>query len=109
MSASAPEVISRLGRAYPDARTGLDWESPFQLLVATVLSAQTTDVRVNQVTPGLFGMTNIHGRVTAEVGEKLTAALSAASRPDAEGEVRLPNQRRADALEQVEEEDTGRE
>lgn len=47
-------MISRLKRAYPDARTGLEWESPFQLLVATVLSAQTTDVRVNQVTPGLF-------------------------------------------------------
>ncbi len=54
MSASAPEVITRLKYAYPDARTGLEWGSPFQLLVATMLSAQTTDVRVNQVTSGLF-------------------------------------------------------
>ena len=39
---------------YPDAHCELDFETPFQLLVATVLSAQCTDVRVNQVTPALF-------------------------------------------------------
>ncbi len=39
---------------YPEATCELDFETPFQLLVATVLSAQCTDVRVNQVTPGLF-------------------------------------------------------
>ena len=39
---------------YPDARTELDWENPLQLLVATMLSAQSTDVRVNEVTKGLF-------------------------------------------------------
>jgi endonuclease-3 len=39
---------------YPDARCSLDHENPFQLLVATVLSAQCTDARVNAVTPGLF-------------------------------------------------------
>ncbi|MFZ5870415.1 MAG: endonuclease III [Actinomycetota bacterium] len=43
-----------LAAHYPDARCELDFTSPFQLLVATVLSAQTTDVRVNQVTPALF-------------------------------------------------------
>lgn len=48
------KVISRLKGAYPDARTELDWEDPLQLLVATILSAQTTDVRVNGVTGGLF-------------------------------------------------------
>ncbi len=48
------EVIPRLKEAYPDARTELHWENPLQLLVATVLSAQSTDVRVNQVTKGLF-------------------------------------------------------
>lgn len=41
---------------YPDARCELDFASPFQLLVATVLSAQTTDVRVNSVTPALFAL-----------------------------------------------------
>ena len=55
-SSPAPigEVIARLKEAYPDARTELRWEDPLQLLVATVLSAQSTDVRVNGVTRGLF-------------------------------------------------------
>src|ERR687889_1165335 len=48
------EVIARLKEAYPDARTELRWEDPLQLLVATILSAQSTDVRVNQITGGLF-------------------------------------------------------
>lgn len=43
-----------LAERYPDAHCELDFETPFQLLVATVLSAQTTDVRVNMVTPTLF-------------------------------------------------------
>jgi len=47
-------VLERLRRAYPDARTELQYRTPFQLLVATILSAQTTDVRVNMVTPALF-------------------------------------------------------
>ncbi len=49
------EVIARLKEDYPDVRTELGWEDPLQLLVATILSAQSTDVRVNQVTKGLFG------------------------------------------------------
>jgi endonuclease-3 len=48
------EVISRLNWEYPDARTELNWENPLELLVATMLSAQTTDVRVNMVTEELF-------------------------------------------------------
>ena len=43
-----------LGKRYPDVRCELDFESPFQLLVAVVLSAQCTDKRVNLVTPALF-------------------------------------------------------
>jgi len=50
----ASAVFRRLARAYPDARCSLDYSSPLELLVATVLSAQCTDVRVNQVTPTLF-------------------------------------------------------
>jgi endonuclease III len=50
----AAEVYDRLAREYPDAHCELDFESPFQLAVATILSAQTTDVRVNSVTPELF-------------------------------------------------------
>jgi endonuclease-3 len=48
------EVIARLKEEYPDAETELLWENPLQLLVATMLSAQSTDVRVNGVTRGLF-------------------------------------------------------
>lgn len=47
-------TLDLLGEAYPDAHCELDFTSPYELLVATVLSAQTTDVRVNQVTPELF-------------------------------------------------------
>ena len=47
-------MISRLKSEYPDARTELDWNSPLELLVATILSAQTTDVSVNGVTKALF-------------------------------------------------------
>jgi endonuclease-3 len=50
----AAEVFRLLARAYPDARCALDFSSPLELLVATILSAQCTDVRVNQVTPELF-------------------------------------------------------
>jgi len=48
------EVITRLKEAYPEARTELKWENPLQLLVATILSAQSTDDRVNEVTKDLF-------------------------------------------------------
>lgn len=50
----ARKINRILGEFFPNARIELDFASPFQLLVATVLSAQTTDIRVNQVTPGLF-------------------------------------------------------
>ncbi len=54
MKTTADEVFKLLRAAYPDARCELDFTSPFQLLVATVLSAQSTDVGVNKVTPVLF-------------------------------------------------------
>ena len=50
----AGEVLRRLRVTYPDARTELNFNGPFQLLVVTILSAQTTDVRVNMVSPALF-------------------------------------------------------
>lgn len=50
----APEVNRRLAQEYPDARCALEYDSPLQLLIATVLSAQCTDERVNSVTPELF-------------------------------------------------------
>ncbi len=50
----ADEVIKRLERQYPGAHIALRFSSPLELLVATVLSAQCTDERVNEVTAGLF-------------------------------------------------------
>lgn len=50
----AGQVLELLRGTYPDARCELDHRNPFELLVATVLSAQSTDVRVNTVTPVLF-------------------------------------------------------
>jgi len=50
----ARRINRTLAELYPDARCELDFENPFQLLVATVLSAQTTDTRVNRVSPALF-------------------------------------------------------
>ncbi len=50
----ARKINRALAEVYPYAHPELDFENPFQLLVATVLSAQTTDLRVNQTTPALF-------------------------------------------------------
>jgi len=50
----AATILRRLAKAYPEARCSLSFGNPLELLVATVLSAQCTDVRVNQVTPALF-------------------------------------------------------
>lgn len=48
------EILKILKRTYPEAKCSLDYQSPYQLLVATILSAQCTDERVNKVTPVLF-------------------------------------------------------
>jgi endonuclease-3 len=58
-ASSAPEsrvraILRRLRAQYPEARCSLDFTTPWELLVATILSAQCTDERVNMVTPGLF-------------------------------------------------------
>jgi endonuclease-3 len=50
----AAQIVRRLKAAYPDARCALDFRTPLQLLVATILSAQCTDTRVNLVTKDLF-------------------------------------------------------
>jgi endonuclease-3 len=54
LKAYALEILSRLRKEYPDAHCELDFQTPLQLLVATILSAQCTDKRVNMVTPELF-------------------------------------------------------
>ena len=53
-STRAKTLVQRLREAYPDAHCSLDFASPFQLVIATILSAQCTDKRVNMVTPELF-------------------------------------------------------
>ena len=53
-ASSARSIYRILTKEYPDARCELDFNSPLELLVATVLSAQCTDIRVNAVTPVLF-------------------------------------------------------
>lgn len=71
-TARAPEILERLKRAYPDAHCALNHADAYQLLVATILSAQCTDARVNLVTPALFA---------AYPGP---AALAQARQPDVE-------------------------
>lgn len=74
--APAAEVFARLHRAYPDAHCALDHRNPFELLAATILSAQCTDVRVNLVTPDLFR------------AYPTPAALAAAKQKDVEAIIR---------------------
>jgi endonuclease-3 len=50
----ALEIVTRLKRMYPKAKCSLDFTNPFELLIATILSAQSTDARVNIVTKSLF-------------------------------------------------------
>src|SRR6266404_2583597 len=52
--ARAKQILDLLARAYPEAKIALEFRTPFELLVATILSAQCTDERVNMVTPALF-------------------------------------------------------
>jgi endonuclease III len=54
LRARTQRIIARLAEAYPDATCALEHQTPLELLVATILSAQSTDARVNLVTPALF-------------------------------------------------------
>ena len=51
---SLKKILTIIGDMYPEARGELEWETPFQLLIAVILSAQTTDKAVNKVTPNLW-------------------------------------------------------
>jgi endonuclease-3 len=50
----APAIVKRLSKAYPDAKVALRFSNPLECLVATILSAQCTDEKVNEVTAELF-------------------------------------------------------
>ena len=71
--ARVAEILERLHHEYPDARCSLDHRNPYELLAATILSAQCTDERVNQVTPTLFARyptpVDLAGARTEEVEE----------------------------------------
>lgn len=67
----ARAVARALGRAYPDAWCELRYGSPFELLIATILSAQCTDKMVNQVTPALFAAYPTPAAMAAAPAEKL--------------------------------------
>jgi endonuclease-3 len=73
----ARKIIRLLAKLYPDAQCALHHENPLQLLVATILSAQCTDARVNLVTPALFRRyPDAHAFATANPGELETAIQS---------------------------------
>ena len=71
-----PEIIEVLRREFQESRTSLEFETPFQVLVATILAAQCTDERVNKVTPGLFRK------------YPAAAAFASADREELENEIR---------------------
>lgn len=69
------EIVDRLEALYPDAKAELDYTNPFELLVATVLSAQCTDVRVNIVTKALFKVAPTPEALLAMAQEELEAII----------------------------------
>jgi endonuclease-3 len=71
----ARKIDRVLAQTYPEARTELDFENPFELLVVTVLSAQTTDKRVNLVRPALFAAYPDAHAMAAADREKLEALI----------------------------------
>lgn len=58
MKDSNIEIIEILKKSYPEAKCSLDFKTPFEMVVAVMLSAQCTDERVNKVTPGIFSKYN---------------------------------------------------
>ena len=72
----ARRVNRILGETYPDARCELDFTTPWELLVATVLSAQTTDKRVNSVTPELFARYPRPGDLAAASREEVEEIIA---------------------------------
>jgi endonuclease-3 len=74
-SAGIATILARLEQHYPQARCSLDYQNPFQLLVATMLSAQCTDERVNMVTPALFTRFPTPAALLAAAPEVLEQAI----------------------------------
>jgi uracil-DNA glycosylase len=69
-AAAAEEIVQRIARAYPDATYALEWKTPWELLVGTILAGQSTDAVVNRVTPELFARyRNVRAFAQAEQGD----------------------------------------
>lgn len=73
--AAARRILRALAAQHPNADTELRYRNPFELLVATILSAQTTDVRVNEVTPGLFARYPDAAALASAEEDELQAAI----------------------------------
>ena len=71
----AARLVAELKAMYPDARCELDYRNAFELLCATILSAQCTDVRVNQVTPALFARYPTPAKLARARPEELEAII----------------------------------
>ena len=75
------KILDKLEEIYPDAQCELNYETPFELLIATILSAQCTDVRVNKVTEVLFKKYNTPEQFAALSEEEIGAELLAYPSP----------------------------
>jgi len=73
--ARALQILRRLEQAYPGADCALHWRNPFQLLVATILSAQTSDEQVNKITPDLFRRYPSPAALAAASQDEVEAAI----------------------------------
>jgi len=71
----ALEVVERMKREYPDAQCALVHRNPFELLVATILSAQTTDSRVNLTTPALFARYPTAAHIAGAAQEEIESMI----------------------------------
>ena len=61
------EIIEILKKTYPDAKCSLNFTTPFEMLIAVMLSAQCTDERVNKTTPYIFNKYRLNNRLTVSI------------------------------------------
>lgn len=79
-------VIEYFSRAMPEARTELEYDTPFHLLVAVMLSAQCTDKRVNMVTPSLFGRYRTAAEMASSSVAEILSYVHSVSYPNSKSE-----------------------
>ena len=69
------QILLKLNQLYPDAKAELDFTNPYELLIATILSAQCTDIRVNKITRELFKVANTPEQMVALGREKVVSYI----------------------------------